>query len=181
MLKPQPEMIQAGSFDLGGMLAALTAKIKKVGAVRIVFDALDVLLALLPDSSARHLEMSRLHKWLLDHELTALITAKAGGDDTSSAGQPFGFMQFMVDCSVVLNHRVDLGVSQRNLRVQKYRGSSFNEDESPFVIGKNGFDVAMARTLGRPPTRRCRASAFRPEWSGWIRCWTEATIAVPAC
>jgi circadian clock protein KaiC len=147
--QPMPEMIQSGTFDLGGLLAALDAKMKQMGARRIVFDALDIVLALLPDEAARHLEMTRLHQWLLNHELTALITAKSGGDDTSSAGQPFGFMQFMVDCSVVLNHRVDLGVSQRNLRVQKFRGSGFNEDESPFVIGKNGFDVAMARTLGR--------------------------------
>ena len=147
--QPMPDMIQSGAFDLSGMLAALSAKIKQMGAVRIVFDALDIVLALLPDVTARHLEMNRLHQWLLDHELTALITAKAGGDDTSSAGHPFGFLQFMVDCSIMLNHRVDLGVSQRNLRVQKYRGSSFNEDESPFVIGKSGFDVAMARSLGR--------------------------------
>jgi circadian clock protein KaiC len=147
--QPMPDMIQAGRFDLSGMLAALSSKIKQMGAHRIVFDALDIVLALLPDEAARRQEMNRLHQWLLAHELTALITAKAGGEDTSSAGQPFGFMQFMVDCSVVLNHRVDLGVSQRNLRVQKYRGSSFNEDESPFVIGKNGFDVAMARSLGR--------------------------------
>lgn len=150
--QPMPDMMQAGSFDLSGMLAALSSKIKKMGASRIVFDALDVVLALLPDQAARRLEMNRLNHWLLDHELTALITAKAGGEDTSSSGQPFGFMQFMVDCSVVLNHRVDLGVSQRNLRVQKYRGSSFHEDESPFVIGKNGFDVAMARSLGRVDT-----------------------------
>ena len=149
----KPDMIQAGAFDLSGMLAALSAKIKQMGAQRIVFDALDVLLALLPDVTARHVEINRLHQWLLNHEITALITAKQGGEDTSSGGQPFGFLQFMVDCSVVLNHRVDLGVSQRNLRVQKYRGSSFNEDESPFVIGKNGFDVAMARTLGRADTK----------------------------
>jgi circadian clock protein KaiC len=147
--QPMPDMIQVGAFDLSGMLAALSAKVRQMGARRIVFDALDIVLALLPDEAARRLEMNRLHQWLLNHELTALITAKAGGEDTSSSGQPFGFMQFMVDCSVVLNHRVDLGVSQRNLRVQKYRGSSFNEDESPFVIGKNGFDVAMARSLGR--------------------------------
>jgi circadian clock protein KaiC len=44
---------------------------------------------------------------------------------------------------------VELGVSQRNLRVQKYRGSAFDENESPFVIGKGGFDVAISRTLGR--------------------------------
>ena len=58
-------------------------------------------------------------------------------------------MQFMVDCAVTLNHRVTQGVSQRNLRVQKYRGSGFDENESPFVIGNNGIDVAVANTLGR--------------------------------
>lgn len=147
--QPMPSTIQAGTFDLSGMLAALSSKIRQMGARRIVFDALDIVLALLPDEAARRLEMYRLHHWLLDHEMTALITGKAGGEDTSSTGHPFGFMQFMVNCSVVLNHRVDLGVSQRNVRVQKYRGSGFNEDESPFVIGKSGFDVAMARTLGR--------------------------------
>jgi circadian clock protein KaiC len=148
--QPMPDLIQSGEFDLGGLLAALEAKVKEMGARRIVFDAMDVLLALLPDEAMRRREMHRLHQWLLDHEMTALITAKAGGEEPgSSHEQPFGFMQFMVDCSVILNHRVDMGVSQRNLRVQKYRGCSFNEDESPFVIGKDGFNVAMAHALGR--------------------------------
>jgi circadian clock protein KaiC len=148
--QPMPDLIQSGNFDLGGLLAALEAKAKEMGARRIVFDAMDVLLALLPDEAMRRREMHRLHQWLLDHELTALITAKASGEEAGPPNeQAFGFMQFMVDCSVVLNHKVDIGVSQRNLRVQKYRGSSFNEDESPFVIGKDGFDVAMAHTLGR--------------------------------
>ena len=148
--QPTPDLIQSGTFDLGGMLAILGAKSKELKVRRIVFDAIDVLLALLPDEAARRREIYRLHEWLLTSGLTGLITAKAGGDDLHSLGaQPFGFMQFMVDCAVVLNHRVELGVSQRNLRVQKYRGSTFDENESPFVIGKNGFDVAIARILGR--------------------------------
>jgi circadian clock protein KaiC len=147
--RPMPDLIQSGAFDLGGMLAALGAQIKKMGAKRIVFDALDIVLAFLPDPADRRREIYRLHEWLLENKLTGLITAKAGGDEASSLGQlAFGFMQFMVDCSLVLNHSVVVGVSQRNLRVQKYRGSSFNEDECPFVIGKNGFDVAIARTAG---------------------------------
>lgn len=148
--RPQPDLIQSGAFDLSGMLAALGAQIKSMGAKRIAFDALDIVLAFLPDPADRRREIYRLHEWLLSHELTGLITAKAGGDEASSLGQqPFGFMQFMVDCAVVLNHTMVLGVSQRNLRVQKYRGSSFDENESPFVIGDKGFDVAMARSLGR--------------------------------
>ena len=47
------------------------------------------------------------------------------------------------------DQRVAQGVSQRNLRVQKYRGSSFDENESPFIIGRNGFEVALARTINR--------------------------------
>jgi circadian clock protein KaiC len=148
--QPKPDMIQSGQFDLSGMLAALQAQVAVIGARRIVLDALDIFLALLPDAATRRREVYRLHEWLLGHELTALITAKVGGEEMTGLGQPaFGFMQFMVDCAVVLNHRVEFGVSQRNLRVQKYRGSAFDENESPFVIGKTGFNVAVARTLGR--------------------------------
>ena len=148
--QPKPDLIQSGSFDISGMLAALEAKVQQIGAKRIVFDALDIVISLLTDASLKRQEIYRLHNWLLAHELTGLITAKAGGDEASAVDQqPFGFMQFMVDCSVMLNHRVIQGVSQRNLRVQKYRGTNFDEDESPFVIGKNGFNVALSRTLGR--------------------------------
>jgi circadian clock protein KaiC len=147
---PTPDLIQSGTFDLSGMLAALGAKAKQMGARRIVFDALDVVLALLPDAATKRRETYRLHEWLLACGLSGIITVKAGAEERTSSGeQPFSFMQFMVDCAVVLNHRVELGVSQRNLRVQKYRGSNFNENESPFVIGKGGFDVAVARMLGR--------------------------------
>ena len=152
--QPTPDLVQSGTFDLSGMLAVLGAKIKDMGAKRIVFDALDIVLALLPNPADERREIYRLHEWLLAHEITGLITAKSGGDEASnSTQQPFGFMQFMVDCSVTLNHRVVLGVSQRNLRVQKYRGSNFDENESPFVIGKNGFDVALARSVGRRDTK----------------------------
>jgi circadian clock protein KaiC len=148
-----PELIQSGGFDLSGLLAALAVKAGQMGARRIVFDALDIMLALLPDAASKRREVYRLHEWLLKHELTGLITAKNGGDEATSPGlQQFDFMQFMVDCAVILNHRVTLGVSQRNLRVQKYRGSSFSEDESPFVIGSTGLDVAIARTLVRADT-----------------------------
>jgi circadian clock protein KaiC len=148
--QPNPDLVQAGDFDLCGMLAGLAVQAREMKARRIVFDALDIVLALLPDLTARRREIYRLHEWLLVRELTCVVTLKAAADEPSSiTQQPYGFMKFMVDCSVILNHSVVLGVSQRNLRVQKYRGSSFDENESPFVIGKSGFDVAIVRLLGR--------------------------------
>ncbi|HEX8619711.1 MAG TPA: circadian clock protein KaiC [Thermoanaerobaculia bacterium] len=147
--QPPPDLVHSGGFDLVGMLAALGAKSEQLGAKRIVFDALDIVMALLPDAAAQRREIYRIHAWLLQHDMTGIVTLKADSDDRGSMMQPFGFMQFMVDCAVILNHTVVLGVSQRNLRVQKYRGSSFDENESPFLIGKNGFEVAVSRTLGR--------------------------------
>jgi circadian clock protein KaiC len=145
-----PDLVQSGEFDLSGMLAALESQIRKMGARRIVFDALEVVLALLPDPAARRREIYRLHEWLLARELTGLIALQADGDETSAISQqPFGFMQFMVDCVVILNHSMVRGVSQRSLRVQKYRGSGFDEDESSFLIGKRGLEVAVTRTPGR--------------------------------
>jgi circadian clock protein KaiC len=147
--QPHPDLIQSGDFDLGGMLSALEAKVRQMKARRIVFDALDVVLELLPDPAAKRREIYRLHEWLLAHELTGVITLKADNETTSVSQQPFGFMQFMVDCAVILSHSVVQGVSQRNLRVQKYRGSAFDENESPFLIGASGLEVDATRTQGR--------------------------------
>ncbi|QDQ26553.1 circadian clock protein KaiC [Chitinimonas arctica] len=148
--QPPPDLVLAGAFDLSGMLAALEGQAEAMKAKRIVIDAIDIVLALLPDDVSRRREICRLHDWLIQHELTAILTAKSGGYEAGSLmPQSFGFMQFMVDCSILLNHSVVMGVSQRNLRVQKFRGSAFDEDEAPFLISKRGFEVAVARTLGR--------------------------------
>ncbi|HTD74822.1 MAG TPA: circadian clock protein KaiC [Steroidobacteraceae bacterium] len=148
--QPKFDLVQTGDFDLCGMLAGLGLQATQIKARRIVFDALDMVLGLLPDLTARRREIHRLHKWLGDRGLTCIFTLKGSAHDQNSiTDQPYGFMQFMVDCSVILNHSVVAGVSQRNMRVQKYRGSGFDENESPFVIGDGGFDVAIARTLGR--------------------------------
>ena len=147
--QPPADQVHSGSFDLTGMLAALGAKAEEMKATRIIFDALDIVLGLLPDPVAQKREIYRLHAWLLEHELTGIITLKAEGDERGAHARSFGFMQFMVDCAVILNHTVVQGVSQRNLRVQKYRGSSFDENESPFLIGASGFEVAVTRTIGR--------------------------------
>jgi circadian clock protein KaiC len=152
--QPKLDLVQAGDFDLCGMLAGLSVQADQMKARRIVFDALDILLALLPDLAARRREVYRLHEWLIERQFTCLITLKGGIDESASAtSNQYAFMQFMVDCSVILNHSVVVGVSQRNLRVQKYRGSGFDENESPFVIGTSGFDVAVARILGRLDSR----------------------------
>src|ERR1700693_379641 len=76
--QPTPDLVQSGNFDLSGMLAALEAQTREMGARRIVLDALDVVLALLPDPAAKRREVYRLHEWLLARGLTGLIHPESG-------------------------------------------------------------------------------------------------------
>jgi circadian clock protein KaiC len=135
-----PTVVRAGNFDLSGLLAALGAKAKAMQAKQIVFDGIDVLLTLLNDPVAEQREVYRVHEWLKQSGLTGLLTAKA--DDTQQLVAPrYGFMQYMVDCLVTLEHRYRDNVSVRSLRVAKYRGSDFLANEFPYVIGPEGIDV----------------------------------------
>jgi circadian clock protein KaiC len=141
------DLVIAGGFDFAGMLAILAAKADEMGAKRIVFDAVDVVLTLLNDPQIEQREIYRLNEWLLERDMTSMITCKR--TEAGTILEPLGFMQFMVDCSVILRHDVVQSVSQRSLRVLKYRGSAFEENESPFLIGRNGLDVADTWLLDR--------------------------------
>jgi circadian clock protein KaiC len=136
-----PSTVQAGDFDISGILAGLAAKAKEMNARRIVFDGIDVLLTMLDDPAKERREIYRLQEWLLASGLTAVITAKASPDDRIST-ERYAFMQFMVDAVVSLHHRMVDRVSLRGLRVTKYRGSSFSESEFPMVIAASGIEVA---------------------------------------
>jgi circadian clock protein KaiC len=132
-----PDVVKAGEFDLAGMLAILQAKAEQMNATRIVFDGIDVLLGLLDDPVAERREIYRIRDWLSQRGLTGIITQKSGAE----ADHRFGFLQFMVDCVVVLRHQVLDGSAFRNLRVVKYRGSGFFGDEFPITITAEGLQV----------------------------------------
>ena len=152
--QPTLDVVQSGGFELIGMLAALDAKVLEIGAKRIVFDAIDIVLALLNNPEAERREAYRLNEWLRAHRLTGIITSKKGTGNVKTAYESrFGFLEFMVDCSVILNHEIIDGVSQRNLRVAKNRGSAFSENESPFIISGNGIEVAVVHKDTRPTGR----------------------------
>jgi circadian clock protein KaiC len=137
-----PTVVKSGEFDLEAMLAGLAAKAKQMGAKRIVFDGIDILISLLDDPVKERMELYRLQHWLQETGLTAVITAKSfDGDRVSS--ERYAFMQFMVDAVVMLYHRMLDRVSLRGLRVLKYRGSAFAENEFPLVISASGIEVSV--------------------------------------
>ncbi len=132
---------QAGEFDLLGMLAIVGAKAKQLGAKRIVFDGIDVLLDHLRDPALIRREVVRLRDWVNESGLSAMITAK---EDTSESGttSDYHFLQFMADCVVTLHHRVVQGIALRFLRISKYRGAAHSANEYPISITVGGIEIA---------------------------------------
>lgn len=145
--RPNLDIVRIGAFDIGGLLALLQAQVTATGARLIVFDAIDILLAQMGDPEVIRREIYRLQKWLSEAGLTAIITSKTSIGDLQSSGLPsMEFVQYMVDCWVVLNNDIVDQISQRNLRIAKYRGSDFNGNAVPFLIGRDGIDVAFSHT-----------------------------------
>ena len=142
---------RSGTVDISGLLAVLQAKVLQMGAKRIVFDAVDMLLREIADPNIVRREVYRLRDWLLKMKLTAIITAKVFNTTSAQSGQPsMEFIEFMVDCSILMGHEILEGVFQRNLRITKYRGSPHQENETPFVVGAKGIDVAFMHGMEKP-------------------------------
>jgi circadian clock protein KaiC len=139
-----PTVVRSGDFELSGMLAILEAKKQQIGARWIVFDGIDVMLALLHNSAAEMREIYRLRDWLAHSELTAIVTTKTDGD--TSAVVNYGFMQFMVDCVIRLDRRLEEGIPVRRLEITKYRGSNFAPGEFPLSFGPHGMEVAAPQS-----------------------------------
>jgi len=135
-----PEVVQSGEFDLSGMLAMLKAKKEEIGARWIVFDGIDVLLTLLQNPMSEMREIYRIRDWLAANDVNAaIITAKIDGD--GSAMLNYGFLQFMVDCVVRFERRLEYGVALHRIQITKYRGSDFAAGEYPVSFGPAGMEV----------------------------------------
>lgn len=130
------EEVLSGDFEIQGMMAIVGGHARRIGAKRIVLDALDVLLRVYDDVKRERTELSRLHEWLTDQGLTSILSVKTHRNE--SLGSQYEFLDFMADAVIQLDHRVVGQVATRRLRVIKYRGSGFGTNEYPYVFGEHG-------------------------------------------
>ena len=141
-----PKAIVTGSFGIQPFLLILEGKLKAMGARLVVIDALDVLMRLINDEHREHNELLVLHRWLEEHEITALLSVKAARD--GHHGGHFDFLDYLADCVIHLDNRMIGQLSTRRLRVAKYRGSGFGSNEYPFVIGPPGIKLLPISEVG---------------------------------
>lgn len=131
------ELAEAGAYDLEGLFIRLGLAIDTIKARRVAIDTIEVLFAGLKDEQLLRSELRRLFSWLKAREVTSIITAERG----SSTLTRHGLEEYVSDCVLLLDHRVNEQISTRRLRVVKYRGSRHGTNEYPFLIGDRGFVV----------------------------------------
>ena len=137
------EIQETGEYDLEGLFIRLGHAVDSIGAKRVVLDTIEALFAGLPNHAILRAELRRLFRWLKERGLTALITAERGETTLTR----YGLEEYVADCVIVLDHRVNDQISTRRLRVVKYRGSAHGMNEYPFLIGARGISVLPITSL----------------------------------
>ena len=138
------EIEESGEYDLEGLFVRLGHAIDTVGAKRVVLDTIEALFSGLADSTILRAELRRLFGWLKDKGVTAIITAERGEGQLTR----FGIEEYVSDCVILLDNRVQEQVVTRRLRVVKYRGSAHGTNEYPFLIDDEGISVLPITSAG---------------------------------
>ncbi|MDP2914142.1 MAG: circadian clock protein KaiC [Candidatus Aminicenantes bacterium] len=138
------EIEQSGEYDLEGLFIRIHHAIENIGAKRVVLDSIESLFSGLPNPLILRVELRRLLHWLKRKGITTIITAERG--EGNLTGQ--GLEEYVSDCVILLDHRVNDQSSIRRLRIVKYRGSTHGTNEYPFLIDEDGFSVMPVTSLG---------------------------------
>src|SRR5580765_4845116 len=131
------EIAETGDYDLEGLFIRLQDAVDTVGAKRVMFDTVEALFTGFSNPSILRAEFRRLFRWLKDRELTAIVTAERGDGTLTRQG----LEEYVSDCVILLDHRIKDQISERRMRVVKYRGTKHGADEYPFLINEQGISI----------------------------------------
>ena len=137
------ELEETGEYDLEGLFIRLGQAIDSIGAKRVVLDTIEALFSGLSNTGILRAELRRLFRWLKEKGVTAIITGEPG--ETSLTR--YGLEEYVADCVILLDHRVEGQVATRRLRIVKYRGSIHGTSEYPFLIDASGISIQPITSL----------------------------------
>jgi circadian clock protein KaiC len=137
------EIEETGIYDLDGLFIRLAHAIDTIGAKRVMLDTIENLFGSFNNENILRAELRRLFGWLKNKGITTIITAEKGQGMLTR----HGLEEYVSDCVILLDHRVQNQISTRLLRVVKYRGSLHGTNEYPFLIDEEGITVLPVTSL----------------------------------
>ena len=138
------EIEESGEYDLEGLFVRLGHAIDAIGAKRVALDTIEALFSGLADVATLRAELRRLFAWLKEKGVTAIVTGERGEGQLTR----YGIEEYVSDCVILLDNRVEEQVTTRRLRVVKYRGSAHGTNEYPFLIDDQGISVLPITSAG---------------------------------
>jgi len=138
------ELEEGGEYDLEGLFIRIHHAIESIDAKRVALDTIESLFSGLPNPLILRAELRRLFRWLKKKGVTTIITGERGESTLTRQG----LEEYVSDCVILLDNRVNDQSSIRRLRIVKYRGSTHGTNEYPFLIDEDGFSVLPITSLG---------------------------------
>jgi len=156
---------ETGEYDLEALFIRVGYAIDSIGAKRVVLDTTEVLFSALTDTAMLRAELHRLFEWLKSRGVTSVVTAERG----DGALTRHGLEEYVSDCVISLDHRVEDQRAIRRLRIVKMRGAKHGTNEYPFLIDEHGFSVVpiTAFDLRHPASTEVVSSGI-PDLDGML-------------
>lgn len=134
---------ETGEYDLEALFVRIEHAVDSIGAKRVLLDSVEALFAGLENQAVLRAELRRLFRWLKKRNLTTIVTGERGQNTLTR----HGLEEYLSDCVILLDHRVNETVLTRRLRVVKYRGSTHGMNEYPFLIESDGISVLPVTSM----------------------------------
>lgn len=132
-------IVEAGGYDLSGIISQITDAVAEVGASLVILDSLGALFYQYENPGILRREILHLTDHLQELGVTSVMTAERL--EEYGPITRFGIEEFVSDCVIVLRHQLMEEKVRRTIQIYKLRGDRHHKDEFPFTIESQGFCI----------------------------------------
>ncbi|WP_291991501.1 circadian clock protein KaiC [Candidatus Accumulibacter sp. ACC003] len=161
--QPDQEVVEAGSYDLGALVARIEHAVNKVHAQRVSVDSLGAVFSQLSEAPTVRRELHRMAVALKRMGVTAILTAERTEEYGSLAR--FGVEEFVADNVIILRNVLDDEKRRRTLEILKFRGTDHGKGEFPFTVipGEGVVVIPLSETKLEQKSSTVRVSSGNDE------------------
>ena len=130
--QPETEILMAGDYDLGALLARVEHAIRRVNAKRVSMDSLSAVFSQFSDTAVVRRELFRVVSALKKMGVTSVVTAERNEEYGDIAR--YGVEEFVTDNVIVLRNVLEAEKRRRTIEILKFRGTFHQKGEFPFTV-----------------------------------------------
>lgn len=129
---PETETTEAGTYDLGGLIARVDHAAQVTAARRLIVDSLGALFSRFAETGQVRRDLFRIASRLKAHGVTSIMTAERACEYGALAR--YGVEEFVADNVVILRNVLEAETRRRTIEILKFRGTTHQKGEYPFTI-----------------------------------------------